>query len=645
MKDNIELPRFLRKDLPNDLYALIVGYLTLWEVNALIQYKLISNDASSNNSFWAKQLQKYFPHIGPAANNYALFKQAYQSVPSDYKKLFFYLKEGNWVDFKKNVSNLNSLDSKSKCVYSTGKILGDGFFLQWLQLQRDKTLLNDLYQIIETYYQSPELVIDYKKTDCVGRNLLYWAVQCRQDLKTIQPIIDDQHVVYFSEVHIIYVAIQQGLLEVVDYFLTRFPAWLNQDISNITPLTVAIHYNQELIVEALLNHNVFISEKPDVLTMAIDNKAVGIVVKLVQAGAKVGAWHIRCVIRTGQLELLKCMLEKHPHMIECTNECDETPLLWAIEARNDDLVEYLLSKNANVNVKKHHNVWYMKFTHTPISIALYNGLSFALLCKLNHLTVDKNSKISFVEKFISLNPTVVEQMQGFGVVLSDLLHERARFLFGPDKQLYLVNGVDGWNIKPDARFHKMTCTQAIDAELFAFNLMFDAYTPPNKACNILMHKGILELYQPESRLELFKFKNHRGDTLLHDALDDLVSFKMLMLLIPIEQRLEAVNILNKRGSSVLHFALEFSDEVLRTILPLLLPQHRLIAVRTPNRFGKPFIDAALDDLDLFKWIMSLLPEEQHGKVLQHTNYTFFKSNQELAKPSSESDDLLFSMSP
>ncbi|KAI9304640.1 hypothetical protein BJ944DRAFT_82555 [Cunninghamella echinulata] len=53
----------------------------------------------------------------------------------------------------------------------------------------------------------------------------------------------------------------------------------------------------------------------------------------------------------GQYEVVKQILENEPQAIQSKDEDDRTALHWAASGGHDELVLFLIEKNANVNAK------------------------------------------------------------------------------------------------------------------------------------------------------------------------------------------------------------------------------------------------------------------------------------------------------
>lgn len=80
-------------------------------------------------------------------------------------------------------------------------------------------------------------------------------------------------------------------------------------------------------------------------------------------GGKVGAWEIFNAIKTSDIAKVKILLTGNPDLVNAKDKHGKTPLDWAADVGNKEIVEVLLAHGADVNSKA-NNGW------TPLDVAI-----------------------------------------------------------------------------------------------------------------------------------------------------------------------------------------------------------------------------------------------------------------------------------
>jgi glyoxylase-like metal-dependent hydrolase (beta-lactamase superfamily II) len=155
-------------------------------------------------------------------------------------------------------------------------------------------------------------------------------------------------------------------------------------------------------------------------------------------------------VRTGDLAKVKPLVEKDPQLVNARNPNGQTILFAAVMSCSPEIIEYLISKGADVNAR---DGFYM----TPLLIACRSGLPLATIRLLVEKGADVNSVAKYLGKPLDLayengDPAVTQYLtsKGAGFTpsefetfrLTDNIH-RIAFPWGMRNNLIVLSGKDG----------------------------------------------------------------------------------------------------------------------------------------------------------------------------------------------------------
>lgn len=111
----------------------------------------------------------------------------------------------------------------------------------------------------------------------------------------------------------------------------------------------------------LIEHNRQILEQIDEqgmtpLDIAISQKNDRLAIYLIEVGARITANHnekthaLHIAAKCGRLNPVKILLEQNPELINTRDKDNKTPLLWAASKGHGDIVEWLITQGADVNI-------------------------------------------------------------------------------------------------------------------------------------------------------------------------------------------------------------------------------------------------------------------------------------------------------
>lgn len=159
-------------------------------------------------------------------------------------------------------------------------------------------------------------------------------------------------------------AAKYGMTEVVEFLLSKGANVSSKDEMGRTPLILAVEFGHAEIAGVLIAKGADVNAKSDSgqtpLTIAesrSENQTVAILRQLPDPGRYHPLSQAEIQLRDdwlgaaefGRLEKVKAVLDKHPDLLESSNRFGETALYGAAVTGMTQVVEFLLSKGANVN--------------------------------------------------------------------------------------------------------------------------------------------------------------------------------------------------------------------------------------------------------------------------------------------------------
>nr|XP_020454856.1 histone-lysine N-methyltransferase EHMT1-like isoform X1 [Monopterus albus] len=167
----------------------------------------------------------------------------------------------------------------------------------------------------------------------------------------------------------LYTSAKQGDLQKVVRLLVdgKDPNFLMEGQNKRTPLHAAAaeghHEICHMLVQAGANLDMFDEEQRTPLMAACENNHLETVKYLIRAGAAVshkdimGFTCLHLAAKLGHYEIVHHLLSKASKHINCQDDGGWTPITWAIEYKHKELVQLLLARGADVNIRdKEQNV-------------------------------------------------------------------------------------------------------------------------------------------------------------------------------------------------------------------------------------------------------------------------------------------------
>ncbi|MBA2709463.1 MAG: ankyrin repeat domain-containing protein [Tatlockia sp.] len=405
------------------------------------------------NSFWENKFKRHFPEIYKeiekeiTLNWYAEFSycydKTYKGLPNSTKKIFSIVKENDFESLKK-IENLNLeiLDAKDS----------DGVSLLDLVTKNNyQKILDHFYQVAQGYFAKSKYTLDTSKKDKLNRTILYWAIILRQSSEQLSILLGegsqlDEIYGETNSCNPIHLAAKLGLTDLVKTMIKKNPGLLNQtDIYNQTPLLWAASEGHFELVEFLISKNAkkyyatFVPQEHifngrTALYWATLNGHHKIVNLLAKSGAStttalglIKLQPIHIAAKLGYLDVVKALIDNRPLLLEQTDAYGQTPLYWAALSGQTDIVDYLISKGANVNVFStspmiEHTGKSPLYQATEknycqiVKSLLKAGAIINAPDNLDHPIhiASKKGNLDLVKTLIDYNPKLIEQKDFFG---------------------------------------------------------------------------------------------------------------------------------------------------------------------------------------------------------------------------------------
>lgn len=152
-----------------------------------------------------------------------------------------------------------------------------------------------------------------------------------------------------------------------------------EDISTLTPLMIASGQGNSEIVESLLE--------------------AGADVFAVDAIAGASSLHKAC--QGGNLEVVKMLIQSGSLIDQQTATTGHTPLVEAIWYKWPDIVEYLLSKNAGININTHYGFSLQEHLDYAINVNIYGKDRLIKIRDLINAHIEKNEQKQKTQKLLN----------------------------------------------------------------------------------------------------------------------------------------------------------------------------------------------------------------------------------------------------
>ena len=179
-------------------------------------------------------------------------------------------------------------------------------------------------------------------------------------------------------------AILHGKLDEIRSLLKDNPNWVNaKDGKGLTPLHYAVAVDNLEIVKLLVGRWATFNVKNNAgftpLDVARTRKSTAIVEYFEDIDAT--ASPLFNAIRNGSLNRVCYFLHYYPHWINVKDGTGWTPLHWAVNEGNIEIVQFLVSKGADVNFMPKHHGWTP--LHSAVSITNLEIVKFLISAGAN----------------------------------------------------------------------------------------------------------------------------------------------------------------------------------------------------------------------------------------------------------------------
>uniref|UniRef100_A0A8C3A3F9 Euchromatic histone-lysine N-methyltransferase 1a n=1 Tax=Cyclopterus lumpus TaxID=8103 RepID=A0A8C3A3F9_CYCLU len=224
--------------------------------------------------------------------------------------------------------------------------------------------------------------------------------QPKESLESILMALDDEKVKYPPRQ--LYISAKEGELQKVVHLLVdgKDPNFLMDGQNKGTPLhAAAAEGHQEIchmLVQAGANLDMFDEQQRTPLMAACENSHLDTVKYLLRAGAVVGHKDIigftclHLAAKLGHCDIVHHLLSKASKYVNCQDDGGWTPITWAVEYKHKELVQLLLARGADVNIRdKEENVclhWAALSGCDDVALALLEAR-----CDLNAVNVHGDS--------------------------------------------------------------------------------------------------------------------------------------------------------------------------------------------------------------------------------------------------------------
>ncbi|XP_034397619.1 histone-lysine N-methyltransferase EHMT1a [Cyclopterus lumpus] len=229
--------------------------------------------------------------------------------------------------------------------------------------------------------------------------------QPKESLESILMALDDENLkpkrVKYPPRQL-YISAKEGELQKVVHLLVdgKDPNFLMDGQNKGTPLhAAAAEGHQEIchmLVQAGANLDMFDEQQRTPLMAACENSHLDTVKYLLRAGAVVGHKDIigftclHLAAKLGHCDIVHHLLSKASKYVNCQDDGGWTPITWAVEYKHKELVQLLLARGADVNIRdKEENVclhWAALSGCDDVALALLEAR-----CDLNAVNVHGDS--------------------------------------------------------------------------------------------------------------------------------------------------------------------------------------------------------------------------------------------------------------
>ena len=386
------------ENLPSELQLEIFRYLTPSDYLPLKKTNRHFNCFDDSIVYWKEKYKEHFPHRFNQLNDetnidwenaYKItYSEEYKTLTPRQRKLFTLVKENNLSALKnENVTIDELINLKLEIISDDNKVS----LLDWADKQNNQAMLDYFYELAQNYFATRPY------PSVTNRDLLKWAVLCRQSVEIIEGLIPKKYIPQFINhrdtygLTALHYAAMIGQLEIVKLLLKN-DAYNPSNLGGFTPLIFAIIYNHVAIVKELIER--FPNEeyrltfaKPSTPLPFFDGNSL-----------YSGDWPLSIAIRFNRIEIVKLLLRGKdlnymppPSAFFSSPPQESSFLMYATSYNQIEIVNFLLQQGANVNLQNQRG-------YSALLVAAMRGHSQVIDLFLQN-KVDINTQVTFSSRF------------------------------------------------------------------------------------------------------------------------------------------------------------------------------------------------------------------------------------------------------
>ncbi len=233
-----------------------------------------------------------------------------------------------------------------------------------------------------------------------------------------------------------------GHLDTIKALVAREPALVNCQYQYFHPIRFAVRENQRAVVDYLLEQGANPADEAgeSLVTTARDrgyHELLAFLESLLESRYHIvaGGEAIATAIKAGNGEQLRALLEEDPALLHAADERGNQPIHWAALTRQVDLIDYLLSRGADINAMRpdgarpldltngdyHYRSWYRDLPAT--ALRKHEVLVGWLIARGAYCDISVAAKIGWLERvreLLDADPGLVNRIPAYDGYYSGL---------------------------------------------------------------------------------------------------------------------------------------------------------------------------------------------------------------------------------